>query len=166
MKTLISQLTVLIISTMISAAQDIIVTHGGETIEGKVIYQTAFEVHYQTTNNGNDLVLGKPKVEKIIFSNGLIEPISAKVDIQNERDWDKVMITDNPMLINGLTEKGKSTLTWDIKSGTFPSAKLKKQQERTKRYAAKLHGHIIYIAAQAEPMGTVPIKHLAIIYGY
>ncbi|MCF2444779.1 hypothetical protein L0657_12495 [Dyadobacter sp. CY345] len=124
--------------------QDIIVKHDGSKLNGKVNYITESTVVYTEPENSNTSKLGKAEVEKIIYKSGRIEPISQKVEIHGQEDWQKIILTTNPLLVVGLMKKGEIK----VKSGrqghgmaNFESHDM----EKMKKQAAGMGAHVLVV---------------------
>ncbi|PWJ58293.1 hypothetical protein CLV98_104151 [Dyadobacter jejuensis] len=150
-------------------AQDKIVMHNGEIIEGKVNFLTTSEVHYRSNTTLKAETIPKPLVEKIIYKKGIVEGISTKVDVQGAKDWEKVQLTDNPLKVKGLTPKGEIGIRsiGDIKLSGVNGYE-NKELQRVKKLAAKQEGHLIFLTKENK-LDAGRSKHKmekAIIYGY
>lgn len=125
-------------------AQDVIVRHNGPELHGKVNYVTESMVVYTVADEKKTSNLGKAEVEKIIYKSGRVEPISQKVEIHGQEDWDKIMVTSNPLLVVGLKKKGEIKVKSDRQAhgmATFESRDL----EKLKKQAAGMGAHVVVV---------------------
>ncbi|CAG5003859.1 hypothetical protein DYBT9275_03244 [Dyadobacter sp. CECT 9275] len=152
-------------------AQDIIVKHNGEKLKVKVNYLTESGVAYSEPGVEGIRTVGKPEVERIIYQAGMVEMVSAKVDVRGEGDWEKVVVTFNPLDVTGLKKRGEVASSLGSNSD-FHGRKggSRKEMDRVKRNAASLGGHIVYIkrvdAVNWDKEATGDIREMAVIYGY
>lgn len=139
-------LTIVIIfsSFKIVQGQDVIVKHNGSKLNVKVNYITESAVVFTDTEHDNTSKLGKAEVEKIIYKSGRVEPISQKIEIHGQQDWQKIILTSNPLSVVGLTKKGEIK----VKSGrqTHGMANFETHDlEKLKKQAAGMGAHVIVV---------------------
>ena len=92
------------------------------------------------------------------------------MQVNGEQDWYKVVITNNPDDIEGLTKKSelyvKSTATTIFSGAQKIDAKATK---KIKQQAARLGAHIVYIHTQANDRGIRRVNRSiksGVAYGY
>ena len=116
-------------------AQDKIYLHNGKTINGAVLKVGEYTVIYSYEGEKSQEVISKYAVSKILHGgSNREEVITEKVIINNEDDWEKVVILDDRTQIVGLTKV-------DEVSGTkyaYGKKADRKAMERMKREAASL----------------------------
>ncbi|WP_367916044.1 hypothetical protein [Leadbetterella sp. DM7] len=137
-------------------SQDIIRTHKGETIEGKVTEMGDRTIKFKYS--GEDMInsLSKNLVSEIKFESGRTQKVSEKIEINGEQDWEKVIITNLESDVAGLTRVGeimaKAQNNW---SYTTNVGKLeKKAMDKLKRDAAKQGCHAILILTTTSKAGN------------
>lgn len=99
-------LSLMSLGIMANAQVDKIYKHNGEIVEGKVNRITEFTVEY--AYDGEDAVqsLSKYAVNKIFYGKSTrIEDISEKIEINDDDDWNKVIILEDKSLVAGLKKK-------------------------------------------------------------
>lgn len=137
-------------------AQDLIKTHKGETIDGKVyeIGERAIKFKYA----GEEVInsLSKNLVSEINFGSGRSQKISDKIEVNGEQDWEKVIITKLESDVDGLTRVGEimanAQNNW---SYTTNVGKLeKKAMDKLKRDAARRGCHVILILTTTSKAGN------------
>ncbi|NOQ92765.1 MAG: hypothetical protein GQ552_08640 [Flavobacteriaceae bacterium] len=130
-----------------SISQDKIIKLTGESISCKVIEITKNVIRYQSI--GEDVIRNFPKekTQKIIFKNGKNEEFGIKIDIRNEKDWGKVIVTYNQSDIDGLL-KGKEVSAKISSIYSSKGAIKKRTIEKIKKYAASNGYHIVLIESQ------------------
>lgn len=144
MKTVITFLFLL--TTAIAHSQDLIVTHAGAEVPGKVISINENSIQYKIPGESATNTIGKAAVARIRFASGRIEEISRRVYVETPDDWEFVMITSNPAEVVGLRRLG------EVRAkaggfGTFRTARGadRKATQRLKKRAAELGAHVILV---------------------
>lgn len=127
-------------------SQDLIVTHAGDQVQGKVISISETSIQFRMPGESATNTIGKPAVAHIRFASGRIEQISPRIQVETPDDWESVMFTSNPADVVGLRRLG------EVKAkaggiGTFRTAKGvdRKATQRLKKRAAELGAHIILV---------------------
>jgi hypothetical protein len=112
----------------------------------------------------------KNSIEEIVFASGRRADGSEKVSVNGPHDWLKVIITDNPDDIEGLTKKGdlyvKSTAT-TVFSGAQKIDE--KATKKIKQRAAQMGAHIVYVQSQTNDKGIRRVNRSiksGVAYGY
>lgn len=155
------------ISMPFVSAQDIIVKHNGEKLNVKVNYMTESAIVFTINGEAKSDIIGKAKVEKIIYKSGREEPITQKVEVHGKKDWDKIVVTRNPLYVVGLAKKGEI----HIKPGKELHGIVsygESDVENMKKQAAAMGAHVIVLDAydarhQASIKGN---DRTVIAYGY
>jgi hypothetical protein len=146
-------------------AQDIIVRHSGSKVEAKVNYVTESVVVYTIPGESNSWKLGKAEVEKIIYRSGRVELISQKIVINGHDDWEKVILTSNPLSVVGLVKKGEIK----VKTGreSYGAASFEsKEIEKMKKLAADMGAHVILVNGYDGRIELSGRNKMEIVTGY
>lgn len=122
----------------------------GEVLSVKVTKITELDVTFVYKNETVENVERKARISKIIFSSGRTQFISSRINIKDENDWTKVVVTNVEEDVKGLINKGQ--VYGEGKGGLFGNvggSNLQKIEEYTleiiKRQAAKKGAHIVFI---------------------
>ncbi|MDH1602077.1 MULTISPECIES: hypothetical protein [Empedobacter] len=143
----------------IAFSQDIIKTHKDEVIKGKVIEVSDKEVKFQYEGESMINTLSKNLVSEIDFESGRNQKISDKVIINDEKDWEKVIITNLESDVNGLTRgeeiMAKASSGW---STTGEGKMQKLAMDKLKKEAAKKGYHVVLILTSTSKGGSYGIS--------
>lgn len=143
----------------IAFCQDIIKTHKDEVIKGKVIEVSDKEVKFQYEGESMMNTLSKNLVSEIDFESGRNQKISDKVIINDEKDWEKVIITNLESDVNGLTRgeeiMAKASSGW---STTGEGKMQKLAMDKLKKEAAKKGYHVVLILTSTSKGGSYGIS--------
>lgn len=140
-------------------SQDIIHTHKNEVFKGKVVELNDKEIKFQY--EGESLVNSIPKnlINEILFESGRNQKISDKVIINDERDWEKVIITNLESDVIGLTRgeemMAKASSGW---STTGEGKMQKLAMDKLKKEAAKRGYHVVLILTTTSKGGSYGIS--------
>lgn len=156
-------------SLLLASAQDVVVKHDGSHLKVKVNYLTESAVAFTIPGETRPIKMGRAEVEKIIYQSGRTEAVSQKVIINGRQDWNKIIVTSNPLSIVGLTKKGEIK----VKSGkqahgvaNFES----KDIEKIKKQAADMGAHVVVVNGydgRSEPETSQESKiEIINAYGY
>ncbi len=131
-------LTLGIIGSFAYAQTDKIYKHSGEVIDGKVNKVTEFVVEFSYDGEDATQSISKYAVNKIYYGKSTrIEDISEKIEINDDDDWDRVLILEDKSLVAGLKKKEdlKAKTGWvNFRSG---NGKDEKAEKRLKQQAAE-----------------------------
>ena len=136
----ITLFAICLIGTTAFGQIDKIYKHSGEVIEGKVNRLTEFTVEF--AYDGEDAIqsLSRYAVNKIYYGKSTrIEDISEKIEINDDDDWDRVLILEDKSLVSGLKKKDdlKAKTGWvNFRSGNGKderAEKVLKQQAAEER---------------------------------
>lgn len=131
-------------SFILVSAQDVVIKHDGSQLKVKVNYLTESMVVFTIPGETRSVKMGKAEVEKIIYQSGRTEVVSQKVVINGRQDWNKIVVTSNPLSIVGLTKKGEIK----VKSGKQANGMAKfesKDIEKIKKQAADMGAHVVVV---------------------
>ena len=107
--------TLLLIINFVSAQNDKIYKHNGETVDGTVVRLDEYTITFKYLNEDAENVVGKYAIEKIVYGkSGRTEEITEKITINGEDDWEKVVILEDKAYIAGL-KKGDEVRIIEIK---------------------------------------------------
>ncbi|MCQ2286401.1 MAG: hypothetical protein MJZ76_05965 [Bacteroidales bacterium] len=133
------------LSVCLKAQTDKMYLHSGEQIEVSVKQMTENTIIYSYVGETMTQEISKNVVEKIVFSSGRTQEISKKIIVNDEDDWENVIITYVESDIKGLVRKGevKGSKTGSSLSST---TKIQEKAERElKEEAAEMGAHVILI---------------------
>ena len=151
---LIATLSLVSINTFGQTTNDRIILHTGEELTVSISGITESSITYNFPKESVQYTKSKNSIEEIVFASGRRSSGSKKINIGSVNDWQKVMITNNPEDIEGLSRKGdlyqKSTATTIFSGSQKIDAKATK---KIKEQAASLGAHIIYIQDQTSDKG-------------
>ncbi len=159
-------LVVCCIATRFASAQDVIVKHDGEKLHVRVNYVTESTIVFTNPVDSHSDKLGKAEVEKIVYQSGRVEPISKKVEVHGKKDWEKIIVTSNPLSVVGLIKKGEI----HVKSAHHIDgiANMESREvEKMKKQAAEMGAHVIVLSgydARHESLKTN--DQIVVAYGY
>jgi len=95
-----------VIGTFAFGQVDKIYKHNGEIIEGKVKRVSEFTVEYHYDGEEAIQSLSRYAVNKIFYGKSTrIEDISDKIEINDDDDWNRVIILEDKSLVAGLKKK-------------------------------------------------------------
>ena len=167
---LILVITLLTIKASAQADLDMILLHTGERLSVHISSISERTVTFKYPNETIEYTKSKNSVEQILFASGRQAAGSEKVTVNGPHDWFKVIITDNPDDIEGLSKKGdlyvKSTAT-TIFSGAQKIDE--KATKKIKQRAAQMGAHIVYMQSQTSDKGIRRVNRSiksGIAYGY
>jgi len=154
-------------SISFASAQDLIVKHDGGKLNVKVNYITESAIIFTIAGETDSDMIGKARVEKIIYKSGRIEPITEKIEVHGKKDWEKIIITRNPLYVIGLTKKGEI----HVKSGKEFNGIVSYGNgdfENMKKQAASMGAHVIVLEAYdaRQQSGSTGVDHKVLAYGY
>lgn len=120
----------------------------GERIAVKIINTGDNSVTFSYPGETMTNTISKNLIKEIKYSSGRIEKVSEIIVINGEKDWEKVVLTEQPSDIDGLVKKG------DISKSSanlgFVYTPVKKSEEKLhmqiKKEAAKLGAHVVLIS--------------------
>ncbi|MEO6685837.1 MAG: hypothetical protein ABIN24_07725 [Dyadobacter sp.] len=162
-------LLIFVISCVVSrvvSAQDIVFKHDGEKLNVKVNYVTESIIVFTDPVDSHSAKLGKAEVEKIVYKSGRIEPISNKVEVHGKKDWEKIVVTNNPLSVVGLVKKGEIHVKSDHQIHSISNIE-SREIEKMKKQAAEMGAHVIVLNgydARNESFKTN--NQVVVAYGY
>jgi hypothetical protein len=127
---------------------DTIVKRSGEKLAVTIKSNDPSSVTFVYPNEDLINTLNKNVIEKIIFKSGRIEVCSqaTKLEVVNGiEDWEKVIITNNPADVEGLTKVGEvsSKSAWGGSLGQNLADKI--AREKLKKDAAEMKASIVLL---------------------
>lgn len=154
------------IATRFVSAQDVIVKHDGEKLNVKVNYVTESIIVFTDPLDSHSYKLGKAEVEKIVYKSGRVEPISNKVEVHGKKDWEKIVVTSNPLSVVGLIKKGEIHIKSAHQINGLSNIE-SRDVEKMKKQAAEMGAHVIVLNgydARNESLKTN--DQIVVAYGY
>jgi hypothetical protein len=172
MKTLIL-LSFVLATNLFASAQDKIVRHNGDTIDGKVLRVTEMSIVFRYAGEESEHFLGKYAAKEIVYSSGRKEPISEKVIINGKEDWEKVQVVEEKEYLEGL-KKGEQVRGKTSGVAGFHTANTadKKAMKKLKEAAAEAGAPFVLITADNDAralnvgIGTAQGVKRGILYTY
>lgn len=154
------------ITTRFVSAQDVIVKHDGEKLNVKVNYVTESSIVFTNPLNAHSDKLGKAEVEKIVYKSGRIEPISDKIEVHGKKDWEKIVVTSNPLSVVGLIKKGEIHIKSAHQIHSISSIE-SREVEKIKKQAAEMGAHVIVLNGyDARHEASKTNEQIVVAYGY
>ncbi|TKT87308.1 hypothetical protein [Dyadobacter frigoris] len=154
------------ISTRFVSAQDVIVKHDGEKLNVKVNYVTESTIVFTDPRDSHSDKLGKAEVEKIVYKSGRIEPISDKVEVHGKKDWEKIVVTSNPLSVVGLIKKGEIHIKSTHQIHGISNIE-SRDIEKMKKQAAEMGAHVIVLNSyDARQESLKSNEQIVAAYGY
>ncbi len=153
-------------STQLVFGQDLIVKHDGEKLNVKVNYVTESIIVYTDPADSRSYKLGKAEVERIVYKSGRMEPISQKVEIHGKKDWEKIVVTNNPLSVVGLIKKGEIHIKSAHQIYSLSNIETR-DVEKMKKQAAEMGAHVIVLNGyDARAELTKKSDQILFAYGY
>ncbi|MDN5205114.1 hypothetical protein QQ008_27250 [Fulvivirgaceae bacterium BMA10] len=133
---------------------DVIQLLNGESLRVKVTIITERSVTFNYPGESISYTKSKNNIQDIFYASGRREKVNEKINVQDEKDWMKVIITNIPEDVEGLSKRGdlkvKSTAT-TVFTG---AAKIdEKATNKLKKQAARLGAHIVYVQSETNDRG-------------
>lgn len=146
----------LMLLTLSGVAQvDTILKHSGENVKGNVIRLDEYTVVFKYVGEDVENTISKYAVEKIIHGkSGRIEPITEKIIINGEEDWERVIILEEKSYIVGLIKVGEirgKTAYLNMQTGNTGD---KKAEKKLKMAAAALGCPFILLTSDKMTVGS------------
>jgi hypothetical protein len=167
------------------AEYDKILTYDREVYLGKIHNITFSEVRYTCPPNNALNALSKSKISQILYADGRREvfiPLddrtvkqkelvdTTRIIIKNQRDWLKVMVTEDPADVANLAAKGNMKVTYEAYLGNADNEELMRQAGNLlKKKAAVLQAHCVLIETKFfhKAYGDLPrVEVTARAFGY
>lgn len=79
----------------VMAQSDTLFFHNGKTAIGKVISVSGYTVSYVYQGEETIQMISKYALHRIHYRSGRTEPISEKIQVNGEEDWDKVIVLED-----------------------------------------------------------------------
>lgn len=149
------------------AQNDKIYFHNSKIVEGSVIKINEFTIEYKYIGEDVIQMASKYAIEKVTFKSGREEKYSNKIDINGERDWEKVILLEDISQSAGLTRVGEissKTALINFRSGSGGD---RKASSRLKKEAAQLNCPFAIITYERDKkLGNSQEIKKAIAYKY
>lgn len=154
------------ITTRFVSAQDLIVKHDGEKLNVKVNYVTESTIVFTNPGDSHSAKFGKAEVEKIVYKSGRIEMISDKVEVHGKKDWEKIIVTSNPLSVVGLIKKGEIHLKSAHRINGILNIE-SRDVEKMKKQAAEMGAHVIVLSSYDARQESIKSNDQVVVaYGY
>jgi len=141
-----------------SAQSDSLFLHNGLPLAVNIIRIDAFTIGYQLQGSAIDRAISRYAVSHISYKNGKTEFVSAKVEVNGEEDWDKVILLEDKSEIAGLQRKSDVIGHNAFLSLHTPNTANSKAIINLKREAAKLHCPFVLLNFDRES-SLLPLLH-------
>lgn len=138
-----------------NAQVDVITKHNGETVKGKVVKLEEYTIVYKYDGEDAENTMSKYAIEKIVYGkSGRVEEVTEKVTVNNEDDWEKVVVLEDKAYISGLKKgdevRGKTGLI-NFQTGNTGD---KKADKKLKMAAAALGCPFILLTSDKTTVGA------------
>lgn len=147
MKNIILSIFILTVYTSFGQS-DTIVKRSGEKLAVTIKSNDPSSVSFVYPNEELINTLNKNVIEKLIFKSGRIEECSqtTKLEVINGiDDWEKVIITNNPADVEGLTKVGEVSSKSSFGGAMGQNIADKRAREKLKKDAAEMKASIVLL---------------------
>jgi hypothetical protein len=167
------------------AGYDKIITYDREVFLGRIHNITFSEVRYTCPPNNALIAINKSRISQILYTDGrrdVFIPLddrtvrqkelvdTSRIIVKSQRDWMKVMVTENPSEVVNLTPIGHLTVNYEASMGNAGNEELMRQASLLlKKKAAVLKAHCVLIDTKffRKSYGDLPkVEVTARAYGY
>jgi hypothetical protein len=167
------------------AAYDKIVTYSREVFVGKIYNITFSDVRYFIPGSGEITTLAKSLVSQILYADGRRDVFialedrsvkqknlvdTARIIVKTQKDWMKVIVTEDPLLVAQLKPYGKLKASYEAETGNTGNEDLMRQAGIIlKKRAALLKAHCVLVETKffVKSYGDLPkVEVTAVAYGY
>lgn len=167
------------------AACDKIITYDREVYVGKIHNITFSEVRFTCPPNDALLAVNKSRISQILYADGRRDVFialedrtvkqqalvdTARIIIKNQKDWMKVMVTEDPSEVNHLTALGNLSVDFEADMGNAGNDELMRGANiLLKKKAALLKAHCVLVETKffRKSYGDLPrVEVTARAFGY
>ncbi len=163
-------------SVFLNAQADKLFKHNGETINVKVVKLEEYTIIFKYDGEDAENTISKYAVEKVIYGkSGRVEEVTAKIVINGEDDWEKVVVLEDKAYISGLKKGGELRGKTGFISFHTGNTADKKAEKKLKMEAAKTNSPFILMmsdktinqsGASGPSFGAVQSVKTGISYNY
>jgi hypothetical protein len=167
------------------AAYDKIITFDREVFVGKIINISFSEVHFTYPLDQKMQTLSRSRVSQVLYADGRRDLFIAlddatvkqkelvdtgRIIVKGQKDWMKVIVTENPVDVNNLTALGEITTRYEGQTGNMNNEELMRQAAITlRKKAAAMKAHCVLVETKffRKPYGELPVVDVtATAFGY
>jgi hypothetical protein len=167
------------------AAYDKIITFDREVFVGKIINISFSEVHFTYPLNMTVQNLSRSRVSQILYANGKRDLFIAlddaqvkqkelvdtgKIIVKGQKDWMKVIVTENPVDVNNLLALGEIKTRYEAETGNMNNEELMRHAAiNLRKKAAAMNAHCVLVETKffRKPYGELPVVDVtARAFGY
>jgi hypothetical protein len=167
------------------AKYDKIITFDKEVFVGNIYSITFSEVRFTCPPDGTPSAINKSKISQILYTNGRRDVFialedrtvkqkelvdTARIIIKNQKDWMKVMVTENPSDVATLKAKGNIKANYEAVMGNMGNDEMMRQAGIIlKKKAAALKAHYVLVETKFfhKSYGDLPsVEVTATVFGY
>jgi hypothetical protein len=167
------------------AAYDKIITFDREVFVGKIVNISFSEVHFTCPPDQNMQTLSRSRVSQILYANGRRDLFIAlddarvkqkslvdtgRIIVKGQKDWMKVIVTENPVDVNNLMALGEIKTTYEGETGNMNNDELMRHAAITlRKKAAAMKAHCVLVETKffRKPYGELPVVDVtAKVFGY
>jgi hypothetical protein len=167
------------------AAYDKIITFDKEVFVGKIINISFSEVRFTYPLDQKIQTLSRSRVSQVLYANGRRDLFIAlddagvnqkelvdtgRIIVKGQKDWMKVIVTENPGDVNNLTALGEITTRYEGETGNMNNEELMRHAAITlRKKAAAMKAHCVLVETKffRKPYGELPVVDVtARAFGY
>jgi hypothetical protein len=167
------------------AAYDKIITFDREVYVGKIHNITFSEVRFTCPPDSCIQALGRSRISQILYASGrrdVFMPLddasvkhkelvdTARIIIRNQKDWMKVVVTEDPFDVSNLRILGEIKTRYEADIGNMNNEELMRHASvNLKKKAAALKAHYVLVETKffTKPYGELPVVEVtARVFGY
>jgi hypothetical protein len=173
------------LDTAMLAAFDKIITLDREVVVGKIHNITFSEVRFTNPIDSDIHALSRSRISQILYASGrrdVFIPLddasvkqkelvdTGRIIIKNQKDWMKVMVTEDPNAVTDLKAFGKISTRYEADIGNMNNEDLMRHASvALKKKAAALRAHYVLVETKffLKPYGELPVVEVtARAFGY
>jgi hypothetical protein len=167
------------------AAYDKIITFDREVFVGKIINISFSEVHFTYPLDKTLQTLSRSRVSQVLYASGRRDLFIAlddaevkqkelvdtgRIIVKGQKDWMKVVVTENPGDVNNLMALGEITTRYEAETGNMNNEELMRHAAITlRKKAAAMNAHCVLVETKffRKPYGELPVIDVtAKAFGY
>jgi hypothetical protein len=167
------------------AAYDKVITFDREVFVGKIINISFSEVRFTYPLDQKIQTLSRSRVSQVLYADGrrdlfialddagvkqkeLVD--TARIIVKGQKDWMKVIVTENPVDVNNLMALGEIKTSYEGETGNMNNEELMRHAAITlRKKAAAMKAHCVLVETKffRKPYGELPVVDVtAKVFGY
>ncbi len=167
------------------AACDKIITFDREVLVGKIIHISFSEIRYTALPDNAVQNLSRTRVSQVLYADGRRDLFIAlddarvnqkelvdtgRIIVKGQKDWMKVIVTENPGDVNELMALGEIKARYEAEVGSMNNEEMMRHAAITlRKKAASLNAHCVLVETKffRKPYGELPVVDVtATVFGY